>query len=1272
MKRPLYLAWLITTLCLMGGFTNLHAAEVTNYLESFTGLNTSKHDFAPVSWGHIVESAFDEESYGDVYVSYTASTSGGQSGAYLRAGSQLLVYGSDAVNDLLVTPLVKGTISFYLKKYTSSGTLKLFKCTKNGTKFNRGEEITLDLPTLTTSSWTKVTLSADDYTYIGIRLENMCIDEFSAAQANVPDVKAIEITSTKLLSPSEIYADANGVVTIHASFDIRNSGNVPLSAGDYSFQMEKRITPVVIMTPLINAPKDLAVGETATVDATCQYTLADKTKGDRVAYDIRESLNNTTKQIAYVQINGYIAELDIKNAKSTTLTASSVVDYEIFKGERSQTFTLKNVGGAPLIVTGVNLPAGYSIDSPVFTIPSTQSVTRTITLNGDSGIKSGTVEFIFEGNGTKSFNITGNIIEADIWFEDFENGLPADWIKPTGSNWSESTEITTDYNKKQMWNSNVSNLTSIITPKLTVNEGEALSFYVARKQYTAPILKLRYSKDRQNWSEPIPVETTSILPSTEKGFKLVSVNTIPAGDYYISFDAGYIYLDNIYGYRRAVVDHDIYINSLKMPVSGIVNHPVNVTATIANLTDKAEAAESFKVELLEDGKVVAKATATDLAAKESKEFSLGYTPHTPGDHTLNLLVSVLSSSYTTKSGDYPIHIEKEVAADEVITGIVSSTSNSVPLRLSYNNSLSETIYKKEQLNLSSGSQIVKILYPYYSDQDYTSNISIWMQNTTDASPSTSALADTTQMSKVFYSVNTLAKGGSSKELILAGFTLPEGFTYTGENLRIIIRSSSNSYYSGINFGYDSSISNTSTYKYSDQITNFLSANMSSSTSGLPVIHLYISKTVPTVNGKVTANLVGIEGANVSLTSGDIIYNGKTDASGTYNIAVFQTNNEYTLSADKIGYIVTRSKLTVAEDDINGQDIELETTGANIINATNPTVSSADKSVALDGEGWTATNIDQVAAALGNNSSITEIDMSHIDLPEETSATFDNINPNCLIYVKKDAIVPASWKNVIKGGQAESITLENKAPFNCIKPFSVNNISYKRTVHTATPAPVKGIMPAVMETICLPFAVTTLPEDCSVKEFTSGIDNKVSFTTKETQTIEANIPYLLTATGGTEMNFETEGAEILPGNPVAVDNGNYSYCGTYAPIPDGAVNQLYVFDGTRFLKAGATTNIPPFRGYFKVTGNPASIATLSIDIDGEGTTGISETTTTDGTSIYSLPDRTIQVNSSSNRILEIHSIDGRTVRTLNLTEGTHTIKDLPQGIYLIDKQKVIVK
>lgn len=54
------------------------------------------------------------------------------------------------------------------------------------------------------------------------------------------------------------------------------------------------------------------------------------------------------------------------------------------------------------------------------------------------------------------------------------------------------------------------------------------------------------------------------------------------------------------------------------------------------------------------------------------------------------------------------------------------------------------------------------------------------------------------------------------------------------------------------------------------------------------------------------------------------------------------------------------------------------------------------------------------------------------------------------------------------------------------------------------------------------------------------------------------------------------------------------------------------------------------------------------------------------------NNSIIVNSDKNRTIDVLSVDGRAIRTVNLNPGKTSIDGLTKGLYIIDKQKIILK
>jgi len=149
----------------------------------------------------------------------------------------------------------------------------------------------------------------------------------------------------------------------------------------------------------------------------------------------------------------------------------------------------------------------------------------------------------------------------------------------------------------------------------------------------------------------------------------------------------------------------------------------------------------------------------------------------------------------------------------------------------------------------------------------------------------------------------------------------------------------------------------------------------------------------------------------------------TDADGAYSIEVFQGNKDYKLTASEKGFADLESDIHVGTTNVI-YDVEMDFTAIENARVVGKgTISEGlanEKILALIGE-WNADDLARLATALGSSNIVAGIYMETITVPDNVSATiFDNINSNCLIYVTEDAVVPNTWKNVVKGNMEHII------------------------------------------------------------------------------------------------------------------------------------------------------------------------------------------------------------------------------------------------------------
>lgn len=140
-----------------------------------------------------------------------------------------------------------------------------------------------------------------------------------------------------------------------------------------------------------------------------------------------------------------------------------------------------------------------------------------------------------------------------------------------------------------------------------------------------------------------------------------------------------------------------------------------------------------------------------------------------------------------------------------------------------------------------------------------------------------------------------------------------------------------------------------------------------------------------------------------------------------------------------------------------------------------------------------------------------------------------------------------------------------------------------------------------------------------------------------------------------------------------DGGPYTFNGTYATIDvtaETGENIMYISDGKEFRLTGKGATVIPFRAFLKGEARTSGQPSYATAVKVESPVSI-ESVATNNLSIYSAGN-TLYVNVPEAQKLDIYGIDGRLVRSEMLVEGENELSGLNRGIYVIEKNKVVIK
>ncbi len=534
---------------LMVAFGSLQVKAQDPYVEDFS-TTTGGYSLAtlPEGWGYIGSlSSFEREN------DKTRSNS-----------SKPAIAINGNTSNYLVTPkLAAGQIGFWLRQYTKSyaASAKLYYCTEKDGEFVIGNQIGKDATLAKGSTtWTTFSFTLDSDSRVAILFSGV-FDDFVALNGlatnggggNEPDPgkdpepepdpeKHLLITAFERTSEGTAVADMNNKFSAAFSITVKNTGNVELSADEVSVSVTSASSEPCTVYATAKAKEPLAVGAEVTMNV--EVTGIDAGNGGMKYFYVRENLENTfgkdgnLTRYCYVNVTPYIAKFAIyEEGASREMTSSSAINFGEIYAVATKNFEVRNAGTAPLEVTSITVPKGFTADPTSFTVEAGEKQSLAISLVPQEGVFGE-----FQGNvvithnlGEFKFAVSGTVIDPSNIVIDFNDGkIPANWTNNKNFNAS-------SYYKYAYVTSTASEL---VSPRITIKEGTPLSFKAERSSaYNTPVLTVSYSANGKDWT--VAKDFSSELTDA---FQTFEVSEIPAGNWFVKFYGKYFDIDDITGF----------------------------------------------------------------------------------------------------------------------------------------------------------------------------------------------------------------------------------------------------------------------------------------------------------------------------------------------------------------------------------------------------------------------------------------------------------------------------------------------------------------------------------------------------------------------------------------------------------------------------------------------------------------------------------------------------------------------------------------------------
>lgn len=334
------------------------------------------------------------------------------------------------------------------------------------------------------------------------------------------------------------------------------------------------------------------------------------------------------------------------------------------------------------------------------------------------------------------------------------------------------------------------------------------------------------------------------------------------------------------------------------------------------------------------------------------------------------------------------------------------------------------------------------------------------------------------------------------------------------------------------------------------------------------------------------------------------------------------------------------------------------------------IEKASRIIVYAPSGITNAQIAELKDIVAHNSNLTGIDLNSVKASAKFSLS--PANPNCLMFCAADILsndhnvvlsssTSTSLTDIINSYSCADLKIEDDSPFDAMYGFTAAKASYNRTFTTGT-----GTSEYYCS-VCLPFALTTIPSGVKAYRFSSCANDILSF--DDATTMEAAVPYIISTT--VAQPFISLENVTVPGttpriawkHTTADDKAKLEeerktlFHGTFTLLTDQRSSDsqaLYGWQGGNVVSVGSgaddAVKFGPFRAYFtldKASGTPSPALRV-----GGSLSGIREVTTAE-----------------ADKPLPLYTTDGVKAGVMRPSEVAGS--DLPAGVYIIGGKKVTV-
>ena len=376
-------------------------------------------------------------------------------------------------------------------------------------------------------------------------------------------------------------------------------------------------------------------------------------------------------------VNGF--HLD-ENAPAFEMVTTGAAAFGKKTADDTKTYTVKNAGTGTLTVNiASDNTTDFTVSPAQLDIDGGETADFTITFKynaGNYGNKSANITVTPTYNETLAYVIaaTAKSLDPEAWTEDFNDAtaFPTGWTTGT---WTIGTNSSYGNTTKMALAPSSSTSGTMVTPRLSAKENDVLAWDAYFKWADEPLI-VEYSNDeKQTWNAITTVYGTE---SGEKGSGQVYYHkelsfTAPAdGYYYLRFTSTYSNgVDNFNGFKLALKEHDVAIQSKNIRTTFNQYGTYDVTVTVQEMVGKEE---TLTAKFFIDDTQYGEDAVETVEANGTKTFTISV--------TLDELVSgdayftITNENISIESDKVAVTTKAAIVLDETVEPDLSGISTS--------------------------------------------------------------------------------------------------------------------------------------------------------------------------------------------------------------------------------------------------------------------------------------------------------------------------------------------------------------------------------------------------------------------------------------------------------------------------------------------------------------------------------------------------------------------------------------------------------------------